>query len=323
MRTTGTRFGVVGVLVAASLAAGPLAASATPDCEIHELPLPAGASAGTVLGSSPDGSSLVGSADGNAVIWRGGAITEAIPGAPGALVDLTGTGIGAGDSVDGQNAHHPWVYRDGTVRRLTGEGTVYAVGEDGHIVGSRLMSTPNGQPVAVPATWAPGADDPVDLPMPSQETGRASDISADGTIVGTVGLDAYVWRADGTHFALKRPDGVSPTEMVSADRISGPWVVGTASSIGVVRWNLGTGTVEPVTAGDQPAVNDSGAVLAKHGYDAVVVADGTVTTLPGLDGRPMNYPASISTDARTLGGTAQTNQNPSPVTERPVYWTCG
>ncbi|MCI2416808.1 hypothetical protein MOQ72_05175 [Saccharopolyspora sp. K220] len=344
MRQASTRFrlvsGVGGAFVlVVTTAAGmswaqpddPSAATA-PQCAVHELPLPNGHQAGTVLGASPDGASLVGSSNdggsvGAAVIWRGG-VAEPVDGAPGALVDMNGSGVAVGDSVDAQQNHHPWVYESGEVRELTGEGTPSAIGEDGRVVGSRLKPTPNGPPVAVPAVWAPGANDPVDLPMPGEQTGRASDIAADGTIVGTVQQDAYVWRPDGTHGPLRRPDGIPATEGVSAAKISGSWVVGWTMSAGVVRWKLETGTVEAVPGlqDAEPAnqgINDSGVVLAKTGYDAVTVTDGVLTTLPALNSdRPMSYPSSISADGRVVAGTAQTNGNPSPVTELPVYWTC-
>ncbi|MGP4014715.1 hypothetical protein [Saccharopolyspora sp. 5N708] len=344
MRTASARFrlvsGVGGAVVVVTAAAGiswaqpggpPMAAAL--QCAVHELPLPNGHSAGTVRGASPDGVSLVGASNdggsgGAAVIWRDGEVAEIVEGAPGALVDVNSSGVAVGDSVDDQQNHHPWIHQGGEVRELTGEGTPWAVGEDERIVGSRLKPTPNGPPVAVPAVWEPGANDPVDLPMPGEQTGRASDISADGTIVGTVAQDAYVWRPDGTHGPLKRPDGIPAAEGVSASRIGGPWVVGWTMSAGVVRWNLDTGTVEAVPGlqaaeSANQAINDGGAVLAKNGYDAVAVADGVLTTLPALSGdRPMSYPSSISPDGRMAAGTAQSNRNPSPVTERPVYWTC-
>ncbi|MBO0849999.1 MAG: hypothetical protein J2P20_11090, partial [Pseudonocardia sp.] len=62
--------------------------------------------------------------------------------------DLNTRGEGVGGGVDGPE-HHPWVYRGGLVHRLAGQGRV-------------------------------NAEQPVDLPMPSKETGEATDIGADG-----------------------------------------------------------------------------------------------------------------------------------------------
>jgi uncharacterized membrane protein len=313
-----------------ALRAAPAPAPA-PACAIHALPLPQGMDAGSVEGASPDGSALVGSArkigTGTAVVWRSGTIADTVEHAPGALVDINGTGVGVGDAADGQK-HHPWVYENGKARTLTGEGTAHAIGEDGRIVGSRLMPVPNGSPVAVPATWAPGSNTSIDLANPHKDTGEAFDVSADGTVVGSLGQDAYVWRPDGTHGPLKRPDGVPPGRGVRAVKINGPWVVGKADEFGVVRWNLDTGRVEPVP-GPQgtpqaDAVSAHGAVVVESsGYDAAVVADGKPTPLASLDNyRQRSLPSSINQDGHILGGTAQLAGNPSSMTEKPVYWTC-
>lgn len=306
-------------------------ASAAANCAIHPLPLPPGALAGSVDGAGPDGT-LTGYAttgvnppDGAAMLWRDGRIAATVPHAPGALLDLNTAGDGVGDSVDGQSRHHPWILHGGIAHRRSGEGTAHAIGERGQLVGGRLTGTGNGPPVEVPATWPAGAQDPVNLPMPGNETGTATDIAADGTIVGTVGTNAYLWHPDGTGAMLPRPPGVPATEIVRADAISGHFVVGSAPTVGVVRWDLTTGTVATVpglTYGDQNRVNAAGTVLGEHGYAAVTVTGGTPVTLPSLGPGYLNVPAALSADGRVAGGMTQTNQNPSPLTEKPVYWTC-
>jgi hypothetical protein len=297
--------------------------------------MPDNARQGAVQGASPDGRTLVGevvfepTGHGIGVLWRDGAVVGTVPDAPGGLIDLNGRGEGVGNGVDG-SARHPWVYRDGVVHRLAGEGRVNAIGEDGTLVGSRLAATSNGPPVAVPAKWPVGSEQPVDLPMPGNETGEATDIGGDGTIIGYVGTDPYAWHPDGTSGRLPLPTGVPPNERVSPLKISGSWVVGSAARVGMVRWHLGAGAVEVVPGvGDggpghgNEAINAAGVVVVKNGYDAVVEGGGRTVTLPSLGPNYMNYPVSISADARVIGGMTVLNANPgSGSLDQPVSWTC-
>jgi hypothetical protein len=299
--------------------------------------MPDNAREGAVQGASPDGRTLVGevvsepAGHGIGVLWRDGAVVGTVPDAPGGLIDLNARGEGVGNDVDG-SAHHPWVYRGGVVHRLAGEGRANAIGEDGTLVGSRLASTSNGPPVAVPAMWPVGSEQPVDLPMPTKETGEATDIAGDGTIIGYVGADPYVWRPDGSSDRLPVPTGVPPNERVSALKISGSWVVGSAARVGMARWHLGAGAVQvvPGVRGDvtgygqgNEAINAAGVVVVKNGYDAVVEGGGRTVTLPSLGPNYMNYPVSISADARVIGGMTVLNANPgSGSLDQPVSWTC-
>lgn len=297
--------------------------------------MPDNAKQGAVEGASPDGRTLVGevvsepTGHGIGVMWRDGVVVATVPDAPGGLIDLNARGEGVGDGADGSE-HHPWAYRGGLVHRLAGAGRVNAIGEDGTLVGSRLAPTSNGPPVAVPAKWPPGSERPVDLPMPGKETGEATDIGADGTIIGYVATDPYVWHPDGSSGRLPSPDGVPPNEGVRALRISGPWVVGSAPRVGMARWHLGAGAVEvvPGLRSDGPgygneAVSTAGVVVVKNGYDAVLAGGGRTVTLPNLGSNYMSYPVSISSDARVIGGRTVLNANPgSGSLEQPVSWTC-
>lgn len=327
---------LAGAVVAGTLvAAAP--ASAQPSCQVHELAMPKGAEAGEVAGSSPDGKTLTGSAqipagqswDVAAVLWRDGKIAKTAPKAPGRLIDLNGKGLGLGDSTDQQSRHFPWLYENGKVRKLTAEGTPKAIGEDGRIVGSKLEATSNGPPISVPAVWQPGANEPSKLPTPSKDIGEASDVSADGTIVGSLGQDAALWRPDGEYVKLQRPTGVPGPEKVQARRISGRWVIGTAPRVGIVRWDLQTGQSSrvpgiPEDSAEYLAVGESSVVAGGAGYEATRVDGAAAATLPALNkDRPRSFVSSISGDGGVVGGTAQTAGNPSSVTQKPVYWTCG
>lgn len=231
---------------------------------------------------------------------------------------MTASGTGVGTvSTDGS-----WVYESGMVRRLPGDGVATAIGEFGQIVGGRLAPTRNG-PVSVPAYWPSSGQELVDLPKPSGEVGEALDVAADGTIVGTVGVDAYVWRPDGSHGRLPRPDGVPGNESVSAKRISGSWVIGTSGG-GSVRWNLSTGAVERLDL-EAHAVNDRGWLVGTDGDDVVVVIDGRTVRVPLDLDVPPNHPpyflqlVSISRDGTTIGGTTWLR---APVSEQPRWWRC-
>jgi hypothetical protein len=269
-------------------------------CERHVLPIPDDGMAATVYGATPDGLTLVGSvepsADAPAVVWRDGGIARVIE-APGPLLDMNTaeTGVGtAGSEVDDGS----WVYEAGEVRRLPGHGQATAIGVSGQIVGSRWAETSGGPPIAVPAYWPSSRQELVDLPMASEESGEGTDVAADGTIVGAVGSEAYVWLPDGTHGPLPRPEGVPSSEPASAERISGSWVIG--ESGGPVRWNLPTGAVERMDI------------------------DGHRVRLPLPDG-PGNLPpffvdlTSISADGTVVGGT--TSERAS-LSEQPMWWRC-
>lgn len=309
-------------------------------CRIHELPLPKGADTATVSTASPDGRTLVGYADVTdslrtvGVLWRDGKIAATIPDIPGYVVDMNSRGDLTGMAGD-PSGPYPWVYSKGAVRKLTG-GSVNAIGADGTLVGSRLRPTPNGPPVSVPARWDPGSDKPVDLPMPSFETGEAADITDDGTIIGAVGIDPFLWRPDGSSARLKRPGGAPAQERVEPLQASGSWAVGNDGHGGAARWRLGKGAPDVVpeavpgvrydggVGGHGPlAINADGVVVVQDGYDAKVAGGGQVVTLPTLSSSNMNSPVSISADATVIGGSTVLNMNPgSGSFNQPIYWTC-
>lgn len=63
--------------------------------------------------------------------------------------------------------------------------------------------------------------------------------------------------------------------------------------------------------------------MVKNGYNAVLAGGGRTVTLPSLGPNYMNYPVSISTDARIIGGMTVLDANPgSGSLDKPVSWTC-
>ncbi|WP_130348592.1 hypothetical protein [Herbihabitans rhizosphaerae] len=300
-------------------------------CELRELPMPQGGQAGTVLGAMPDGTTLFGNVPisfdppkSMAVLWRDGKIVQEIPDLPSSVVDLNSKGAATGtQSTDQPLETRPWVHQDGKIHYLAGKSaTVTAIGETGQIVGYRLIPTSTGPHIAIPVMWPSATEEPIDLPMPppGQQTGRAQDIAADGTIVGVVGSNAYVWRPDGTHALLKRPDDLPANELAAAAKINGEWAIGSAR--GSVRWNVKTDVVEriPELPSSVDAVNEHGWVAGQDfTVGAVAVIDGKTVKLPGKDERTAHAVRSISPDGKTFGG--YTFYRP-PMSERPVYWTC-
>lgn len=316
-----------GVATPIAIAGGAAPADAPTTCEIQQLPTPENTMAATVDGSTPDGQTLVGYAtikhsagNGTAIMWRDGEIVQTVQDAPSAMVDMNSAGDGVGATRDEENNDRSWAFLDGAIQQLPGEGVAHAIGESGQIVGSRLKPTSNGPPVAVPVMWPGSGQDMVDLPLPGNETGEALDIAADGTIVGKLGVDAYVWHPDGTHGPLPLPDGVPPESLKSATGINGPWVIGTAN--GPVRWNLETSAVEriPELGSSVDAVNEHGWTVGKGDTPgARGVVDGQSVELQPHESLRAHRPTSISADGKTFGGTAYDRPAAS---ERPVMWRC-
>ncbi|WP_338601333.1 hypothetical protein [Saccharopolyspora sp. SCSIO 74807] len=332
--TTLPRLVALGGVLAGSVALAPVPAVAEPqaaaptECRIHELPMPPGATKGNVSGGSPDGRTLVGTVEGTPsdlvhVVWRDGEILETPGNLPDRLEDVNSDGVAVGGIFDEYGERRPYVYRDGEVRVLPGHVTPRGINDTGQIVGFR--SDAAGE---VPVSWAPGSDQPVDLPGPP---GVAEDVAADGTAVGTVAgetpgapTNGFVWRPDGTSAALPRPEGIPANEHLEAHQINGPWVIGSGSS-GEIRWNLDTGTAEviPNTIFDSGAINEQGWVAAARrdsegrAATATLFADGQQVPLPGINNWDLSA-SSISPDGSVIGGTALLSRGPS----KPVSWTC-
>ena len=333
------RLAALGGVLAGSVALAPVPAIAEPqaaaphaaapaECRIHELPMPPDATKGNVSGGSPDGRTLVGTVEGATptdlihVVWRDGEILETPGNLPDRLEDVNSDGVAVGGIFDEYGERRPYVYRDGEVRVLPGHVTPRGINDAGQIVGFR--SDAAGE---IPVSWAPGADQPVDLPGPP---GVAEDVAADGTAVGTIAGEApdaptngFVWRPDGTSAALPQPEGVPENGSFEAHQINGPWVIGSGSNGGEVRWNLDTGATEviPNTMFDSGAINEQGWVAAatrdSSGRAATLFADGQQVPLPGINNWELST-SSISPDGSVLGGTASVSRGPS----KPVFWTC-
>ena len=252
-------------------------------CELSLLPMPAGTGMAIVTGADPTGRIIVGRAylgdgDKQALMWRDGKVQKLpLVGGDPSLNDVTTGGTAVGfEFGPGEEGQFPVVYRDGTVKRLTGgKGEANGINEAGAIAGVLGESVRD----VVPARWAGPDRQPERLPLPAYDSfGRATDIDEDGTVVGYLGDQEtpYVWFPDGEHRPLPLPtvDGKTPIGGdVSA--IRNGWATGMVRvALGnsrAVRWNVYTGeaTVFPELNIRPSAVN--AAAFLKHGFARFVM----------------------------------------------------
>jgi hypothetical protein len=183
-------------------------------------------------------------------------------------------------------------------------------------------------------------DVPVLLPTPAGRSSSAAGITDDGRVVGNLdqGATAYLWNADGTAAALPTPPGMPGGVPL---QIAGDWVAGLVNYLSLkdfdpasgrrtgagnpkpARWQLSTGTVEPLEAAD--AFNGSGRITADGRLvitrftDSAIWDGRTLTPLPAPPGYDHVQITSISADGRVLGGTALRGSGGSI---EPFRWDC-
>ncbi|MFG3420373.1 hypothetical protein ACIBTZ_02295 [Micromonospora sp. NPDC049460] len=303
-------------------------------CPVERLPVPAGSVMDMVIGMDPTGRYIVGRTNPgrggtglDMLIWDNGRLQVIpVPGDQQLPTDINSRGEAVG--VSGTVGERAWIYRDGTVTHLPGQPSTRAnaINEGGVVVGA------NG--LRQPLVWRTPTDQPTVLPMPDGDwEGEASDISADGTIVGTLNrqrttlFQAYAWLPDGTLRELPPP--VVDGERAVATRamsIFGDWVAGTADGPrGDVptRWNLRTGEVQTfpgMRMGGRGVSADGWLVGSREGQGLLASHQGMVT-LPDLhdhDTNMSNYAVAISRDGRLVAGGGSVG-GPRAV---PVVWRC-
>lgn len=191
-------------------------------CEMSYLPVPDGVGFSELTGGDPSGRILLGTASyappGQQVLyWKDGDLTTVdIPGVGARLVDANAGGAAVGNSYASSrdlSTGQAWFYRDGQVTRLPGESVqAVAVNDAAMVVGSRGVGE---ESTGVPVVWRSPESAPEPLSLPRGEwVVRATDVDADGTVVGT-GADlaerpdpperSFVWLPDGTRHELPWP----------------------------------------------------------------------------------------------------------------------
>jgi uncharacterized membrane protein len=304
-------------------------------CTISRLTPPGGAPMALVGGADPTGRYIVGRSypkggGYQAVIWVNGKGADvAMPGdSEENLEDVNGSGTAVGWSFDATDAV-PYVYQNGRTRKLAGvaHGQAYAINEAGKIAGS---DNERKRPVVWPS---PGSD-PVTLPTPAGlETGVASDVDEDGTVVGNVGGGRfddghpYVWLPDGSHHELPLPTIGGVQAAASVYTIHNGWATGVAGHAPgtAVRWNVHTAEVRtyPAFLIRASTANAYGWLVGtdQQGRGLLVTDAGSVV-LPDLSthkaGELTNIATTISDDGRTIAGQADDRAG----VIQAVVWRC-
>ncbi len=296
---------------------------------MEPLAQPAPGAYSLVLAMDPGGRHIAGrtgrpgDVDLDLVLWTDGRPSVAdLPGENQVPHAVNASGVAVGStifgSLGGLQELRAWIYRDGAVATLPGEGSseAFAVSDDGAVAGTLA-----GRPVV----WRPAAAAPTVL----APDGRALGISADGrTIVGQTGVGGqtrpYVWTDGGTPRELPLPTIDGETAMTAiAQSITGDWIVGMATTRdddrGVpARWNLRTGDVVafPGHSLAGGSISADGRFTAQDDRRATVSGGPETLTLPRLDGNAglRDSPSAISLDGRVVAGNAG---------NAPVVWRCG
>lgn len=325
-------------------------------CVPQRLPVPKGYPPKSVLtGGDPTGRFLVGRAyPGDSrdrlLIWEDGKVKVIRhQGEDPDFRDISSTGIAVGSSYVDGDVQVPWIYQDGSLRRLKGQHAgATAVNDSGVAVGAMDKG---GSSDAWPVIWRTPTAEPARLEVPAGMTGKATGIDADGTISGWVrplspsaerGQDpvvpvipsrAVVWQPDGTMRELKVPDSIDGNPVVAATaedvrdgRVGGTLTAGTSRTDVreyVVQWNLATGEARwHVVASRAKVVNAVGLAVSWDRHPLLFLEQASVP-LPDVAGAPDNHAASpdvrlISADGRTVAG-YQPVDGTGPVA---VIWRC-
>jgi uncharacterized membrane protein len=329
---------------AATKAAITAAAAKAPEtCTVEQLSAPGGAPSALIFGADPAGKYFVGSdrpvvGGKQGAIWHDGVATEVpLPGnSDKLLTDVNASGTAVGWSYATASTPVPYVYSGGKVSQLPGvqNGQALAINSRGQIVGVAADE---------PVLWKSATAEPTPLPLPAgAESGQASDIDEDGTVIGTVDNKVpYVWLPNGTHHALKLPDLDGKPAEGRATHIRDGWVTGNANDAGggkaaglktktegkskVVRWNLRSGQVQIVDAIDKmaDAINAQGwqTGIAKQG-GATLYAGNTEVVLPGLAPNPQDHYAHIANTLSDDGRTVAGQSNDANGVIQAVVWHC-
>lgn len=254
----------------------------TSQCELSVLPHPDGVDSAGAEAISPDGSYVAGWHGGNGqpqqvAVWHDGEHYElgVEADAQAHAVNDSGTVVGFVDN--GDEYTHAFVYRDGEVSQVPGLdfGEATGVNSAGDVVGHGFDMEGVGD--HEPFVWRADAETAESLPLPNDaDSGHASDIADDGTVVGwyvdAEGVDrAYAWDAQGEGRELA---GVGDSESPSyAQAVAGDWVVGGQG--GAVMWSLDSGEATQIDLLDRAyAVNPDGVVAGNESDSGARYEDG-------------------------------------------------
>jgi hypothetical protein len=361
-------------LLAAGLTGGLLVANREPEpspirpaaCTAAALPIGKHRDV-EVTGADPSGAWIVGTTaykeggptPNSILVWHNGELvtdvkpTELRKGSDGVrMADINASGIAVGANTDGYP--DPYVIEGGKIRKLAGGlGEADAINDAGVIVGK--AGPPNQER---PVRWTSPDADPVPLPLPDDPRSvrsRVTDITPDGTVIGTINWKAYLWRPDGAHGYLETPavegrrvNGFTP--MVQREG----WLYGALHTAApdsktpsrppngraeVYRYELSTGAWQKVTDDWKQAQLAGAGPEGENPLQAEpkIYVGQSVLELPPL-APPAPLPASapsdlspggsrvdfLSDDARVAAGTATDFRNGKLSDRRsvPVIWRC-
>lgn len=307
--------GVLGVLLPLGVSPANAASPMPPtSCEQSRLPVPGNAEASIVTAGDPSGRYLAGRSyvDGTfrrqVLVWEDGVLHRVdAPGLDQQIVAINSKGTAVGNSYSEKGVVTPWVYRNGKVGRLPGEGDVRAtdINERGEIAGTR--GTEGWW--FLPVRWQTKSREMDELSLPDEHSGQASGITADGTVIVTIrrGRDRRTdqilgWRPDGSTFELPLPAGAGAVNFVSVQGTKVAAMVTTADGgqPRSVLWDLddlGQPKVISTKIAAPEAVNKHGWIVgtsAGFGFSGIASIKGGVVGLGG-------WLSSISADGTVVG----------------------
>lgn len=274
------------------------------------------------------------------LVWHDGELAAEVSPPAGRLnvTDINASGVAVGFD-DGRTL--PYVYRDGTFRRLTGgAAAAVAINDAGVIVGN-LGRIGFGNPVRWPSPES--APEPLKTPPDALEA-DVRDVAGDGTVAGTIlprdggsSFDevGYLWAADGSGRRLVPPvpDGLrNPRFHPQAFRYG--WLYGAVLVDGrrplAYRYDPATDRWQKVaddyTRAQTGASSKEGVGASSAGRPAIFV-NGDVLPLPVYNPLPKTtYDTymiqSISDDARTTVGFAFNKRADVRMPMAPIRWSC-
>lgn len=278
------------------------------------------------------------------LVWHDGELVTGIEGDGRGvtLTDLNSAGVGVGYLDNGKEV--PYVYRGGKLTPLRGgDGMAVAINDAGTIAG--VVGPVNRQR---PVRWASPGVEPTPLAMPGQMGGDAvtiADIAPDGTVLGTVGGEAYRWLPDGTAEQL-RPPRASAASGQPRTGPSGPaqaflepigfsfgWLYTLVSlpddrSMNVYRYDAGSDTWQNVGGWMDGAQLAAAGIVPHFGQDTPKIWVGRVPfTLPrhtpsveaGVDSFGVR---AVSDDVHVVAGTAMSGRADPAKPFLPIIWHC-
>jgi hypothetical protein len=280
--------------------------------------------------------------DNRTLLWHDGKLVAEAPKQYAGIwmTDINSAGVAVGWRQSGNGI--PYAYRDGRFIQLKGGGGRAEAINDSGVVAGLIEVKGKGER---PARWSyPGAE-PEMLAVPPVRTVVYSvvGIEPDGTVVGTVGRDAYEWLPDGTARRLPPPSvpGASLVE-TSAEVVRFGWIYAMVANnsprpslnendLGysdLYRFEPRSGTWQHVARdGLGPQLVGNG-IYARFMQDDPSVLIGTKSLK--LSARPPSVPAkgvgyeirAVSADARVFAGNASSNRADPSVPSLPVIWRC-